>query len=221
MARSARPIVPRRGERGDKLPQTSTIWCVPLANLSDHVADWATAVWCWGWDGAGDLEGPDVEPIWEAMPNATLDPRVVRQYVFSCALLMTGAILTNLCAQRPVVQRLIEGYARVEGGLVPFTIIDNSTSRQLDWAHAPPFFLQHPDYEYQGQLPPRLEGPGRRARSRRSHRGLRDRKDRARGHGDASHESVAGEIGCEGCKPYGWAGRQAKDLEIRDRKSVV
>ena|SRR6266511_166178 len=26
-------------------------------------------VWCWGWDGAGDLEGPDVEPIWEAMPN--------------------------------------------------------------------------------------------------------------------------------------------------------
>ncbi|KAF9484275.1 capsular associated protein [Pholiota conissans] len=26
-------------------------------------------VWCWGWDGAGDLEGPDVDPIWEAMPN--------------------------------------------------------------------------------------------------------------------------------------------------------
>lgn len=26
-------------------------------------------VWCWGWDGAGDLEGPDVEPIWEAMAN--------------------------------------------------------------------------------------------------------------------------------------------------------
>ncbi|KAK4700171.1 alpha-1,3-mannosyltransferase, partial [Phenoliferia sp. Uapishka_3] len=35
-------------------------------------------VWCWGWDGAGDLEGPDVEPIWEAMPNTTFDPRVVR-----------------------------------------------------------------------------------------------------------------------------------------------
>ncbi|KAI5480624.1 glycosyltransferase family 69 protein [Pseudohyphozyma bogoriensis] len=35
-------------------------------------------VWCWGWDGAGDLEGPDVEPIWEALPNTTFDPRVVR-----------------------------------------------------------------------------------------------------------------------------------------------
>jgi alpha-1,3-mannosyltransferase len=27
------------------------------------------AVWCWGWDGAGDLDGPDVDPIWEQMPN--------------------------------------------------------------------------------------------------------------------------------------------------------
>ncbi|GAA5902385.1 hypothetical protein JCM5296_003127 [Sporobolomyces johnsonii] len=35
-------------------------------------------VWCWGWDGAGDLEGPDVEPIWELMPNITSDPTVVR-----------------------------------------------------------------------------------------------------------------------------------------------
>ncbi|KAH6877430.1 capsular associated protein [Coprinopsis sp. MPI-PUGE-AT-0042] len=26
-------------------------------------------VWCWGWDGAGDLDGPDVDPIWEQMPN--------------------------------------------------------------------------------------------------------------------------------------------------------
>ncbi|ORY89452.1 cryptococcal mannosyltransferase 1-domain-containing protein [Leucosporidium creatinivorum] len=35
-------------------------------------------VWCWGWDGAGDLEGPDVEPIWELMPNTSFDPRLVR-----------------------------------------------------------------------------------------------------------------------------------------------
>ena len=35
-------------------------------------------VWCWGWDGAGDLEGPDVEPIWEALPNMTFDPTIVR-----------------------------------------------------------------------------------------------------------------------------------------------
>ncbi|BGO99776.1 hypothetical protein JCM10021v2_003453 [Rhodotorula toruloides] len=34
--------------------------------------------WCWGWDGAGDLEGPDVEPVWEQMPNQTIDPIVVR-----------------------------------------------------------------------------------------------------------------------------------------------
>lgn len=27
------------------------------------------AVWCWGWDGAGDLDGPDVDPVWERMPN--------------------------------------------------------------------------------------------------------------------------------------------------------
>ena len=26
-------------------------------------------VWCWGWDGAGDLDGPDVDPIWEEMPK--------------------------------------------------------------------------------------------------------------------------------------------------------
>ncbi|KAM0791408.1 hypothetical protein ACM66B_005869 [Microbotryomycetes sp. NB124-2] len=35
-------------------------------------------VWCWGWDGAGDLEGPDVEPIWEPFPNMTFDPIAVR-----------------------------------------------------------------------------------------------------------------------------------------------
>ncbi|KAI0267348.1 CAP59-like protein [Gloeopeniophorella convolvens] len=26
-------------------------------------------VWCWGWDGAGDLDGPDVDPVWEEMPE--------------------------------------------------------------------------------------------------------------------------------------------------------
>lgn len=34
-------------------------------------------VWCWGWDGAGDIEGPDVEPVWEALKNSTRDPRTV------------------------------------------------------------------------------------------------------------------------------------------------
>ncbi|KAA1099487.1 capsular associated protein [Puccinia graminis f. sp. tritici] len=35
-------------------------------------------VWCWGWDGAGDLDGPDVDPIWEPTKNLTFDPRVIR-----------------------------------------------------------------------------------------------------------------------------------------------
>jgi len=37
-------------------------------------------VWCWGWDGAGDLEGPDVDPIWERMANKSTreDSVVVR-----------------------------------------------------------------------------------------------------------------------------------------------
>ncbi|KAF9233043.1 glycosyltransferase family 69 protein [Melanogaster broomeanus] len=26
-------------------------------------------VWCWGWDGAGDIDGPDVDPIWEQVPR--------------------------------------------------------------------------------------------------------------------------------------------------------
>ncbi|KAI0027314.1 CAP59-like protein [Vararia minispora EC-137] len=37
-------------------------------------------VWCWGWDGAGDLDGPDVDPIWEPVPDKSLgmDPVGVR-----------------------------------------------------------------------------------------------------------------------------------------------
>lgn len=35
-------------------------------------------VWCWGWDGAGDIEGPDVEPVWEPLKNYSGDPRIVR-----------------------------------------------------------------------------------------------------------------------------------------------
>ncbi|KAJ7594157.1 glycosyltransferase family 69 protein [Mycena floridula] len=35
-------------------------------------------VWCWGWDGAGDLEGPDVDPIWERMPNKSTSAAAVR-----------------------------------------------------------------------------------------------------------------------------------------------
>jgi alpha-1,3-mannosyltransferase len=34
-------------------------------------------VWCWGWDGAGDIDGPDVDPIWEATPNRSQKPEAV------------------------------------------------------------------------------------------------------------------------------------------------
>ncbi|KAF8330785.1 cryptococcal mannosyltransferase 1-domain-containing protein [Cantharellus anzutake] len=34
-------------------------------------------VWCWGWDGAGDLDGPDVEPIWENMSERSLTQEAV------------------------------------------------------------------------------------------------------------------------------------------------
>ncbi|KAG5641249.1 hypothetical protein DXG03_005664 [Asterophora parasitica] len=34
-------------------------------------------VWCWGWDGAGDLEGPDVDPIWEHMSNKSMRPDAI------------------------------------------------------------------------------------------------------------------------------------------------
>lgn len=35
-------------------------------------------VWCWGWDGAGDLDGPDVDPIWERRTNMSISKNSVR-----------------------------------------------------------------------------------------------------------------------------------------------
>lgn len=50
----------------------------PWSTLFIGTDDSTVLVWCWGWDGAGDLDGPDVEPIWEKMPNITFDNRQVR-----------------------------------------------------------------------------------------------------------------------------------------------
>lgn len=36
-----------------------------------------TTVWCWGWDGAGDLDGPDVDPIWEEQAPQSSKPEAV------------------------------------------------------------------------------------------------------------------------------------------------
>lgn len=40
---------------------------------------WATLtpVWCWGWDGAGDLDGPDVDPIWEEQAPQSSKPESI------------------------------------------------------------------------------------------------------------------------------------------------
>ncbi|KAI0319743.1 CAP59-like protein [Amylostereum chailletii] len=35
-------------------------------------------VWCWGWDGAGDLDGPDVDPIWEHVPQRSMGEEPVK-----------------------------------------------------------------------------------------------------------------------------------------------
>jgi alpha-1,3-mannosyltransferase len=35
-------------------------------------------VWCWGWDGAGDLDGPDVDPIWEPRANQSTTAEAVK-----------------------------------------------------------------------------------------------------------------------------------------------
>jgi hypothetical protein len=34
-------------------------------------------VWCWGWDGAGELDGPDVDPIWERVSNKSMEHSAV------------------------------------------------------------------------------------------------------------------------------------------------
>lgn len=45
--------------------------------LSDPYCSRIGTVWCWGWDGAGDLDGPDVDPIWERMPSKSMNSSAV------------------------------------------------------------------------------------------------------------------------------------------------
>jgi hypothetical protein len=56
----------------------TTALCIVYADLAFNV--FFLLVWCWGWDGAGDLDGPDVDPIWEKMPDKSTkaDAVVVR-----------------------------------------------------------------------------------------------------------------------------------------------
>jgi alpha-1,3-mannosyltransferase len=59
---------PEYGERSPPL----------LSTLNSADPFTLTSVWCWGWDGAGDLDGPDVDPIWERVPNKSLSPDAVK-----------------------------------------------------------------------------------------------------------------------------------------------
>lgn len=34
--------------------------------------------WCWGWDGAGEISGPDVEAVWEPVPAAARSPDSIK-----------------------------------------------------------------------------------------------------------------------------------------------
>ncbi|PSS34211.1 hypothetical protein PHLCEN_2v1721 [Hermanssonia centrifuga] len=51
---------------------------VPGPDSVDVADTRGLAVWCWGWDGAGDLDGPDVDPIWEKMPNRSTTADAVK-----------------------------------------------------------------------------------------------------------------------------------------------
>lgn len=50
---------------------------VSICASGDTIPAYNSIVWCWGWDGAGDLDGPDVDPIWERMPNKSAHPGAV------------------------------------------------------------------------------------------------------------------------------------------------
>jgi len=50
-----------------------------LLCLSMFIFNWSKPlVWCWGWNGAGDLDGPDSEPVWEQMPESATKMDAVR-----------------------------------------------------------------------------------------------------------------------------------------------
>lgn len=56
---------------GPEYGKSITVFFCPKSARKRKKKGWlltqTVAVWCWGWDGAGDLDGPDVDPIWEHM----------------------------------------------------------------------------------------------------------------------------------------------------------
>ena len=68
----------KRAERLSSSQALSTVCSVTSApDIFNSDTDVVYAVWCWGWDGAGDLDGPDVDPIWERMSNKSTKPQSV------------------------------------------------------------------------------------------------------------------------------------------------
>lgn len=59
------------GPEHGKWHKYDSLLCRPESNVN-------FIVWCWGWDGAGDLDGPDVDPIWEKMSDTSTRPESVR-----------------------------------------------------------------------------------------------------------------------------------------------
>ena len=84
MVWSSRSTVYRRGEpssrfrRWPRIRYAFTLIVSPSCPtlIVPFMRYWHT-VWCWGWDGAGDLDGPDVDPIWERMPSKSTNSSAV------------------------------------------------------------------------------------------------------------------------------------------------
>lgn len=82
MVWSSRSTVYGRGEPGSGFRQWSRIryalhWLLHRPILIVPFMRYRHLVWCWGWDGAGDLDGPDVDPIWERMPGKSMNSSAV------------------------------------------------------------------------------------------------------------------------------------------------
>lgn len=66
-------------------------------------------VWCWGWDGAGDLDGPDVDPIWEKMPDYSFTHEAIKvKHDRSFSACLTG-LATSI--RRRLADALLPPYA--------------------------------------------------------------------------------------------------------------
>jgi hypothetical protein len=64
-----RPRLPHQGKALVDALRIYPLFPILILILNPALCVKLITVWCWGWDGAGDLDGPDVDPIWEPMPK--------------------------------------------------------------------------------------------------------------------------------------------------------